>query len=346
MSASSWTITPERAKQIAFGDPYFSANQAILVQKDSDVTDARRPRGQDDRRAARHGRRRPRPRPSRARRSSAYDTSDDAFNALAQGRVDAAITDFPVVAYAAAQKPSLKVAAEVPGNLGLGLMFPQENTALRDAFNAGLAEIKADGTYDKIYEKWFGEAPTRSSRPARAGGAAPWTRSSISTSTGTRRGPTCRDLARGLLGHPPDRVPRRGALPGARPGARGDAPGRPRRHARAAGRIGGARACAASRSPTSTSSARCPALLVLLLMAGSFPFLPIPVVQDLTPFQIAFIGAGARRTPPTSPRSTGPASSRSTAGQTEAARSARDEPAARRCAWWCCRRPSAACCRR
>jgi polar amino acid transport system permease protein len=35
-----------------------------------------------------------------------------------------------------------------------------------------------------------------------------------------------------------------------------------------------------------------PALVVLLLMAGSFPFLPIPVVQDLTPFQIAFIGLG------------------------------------------------------
>lgn len=35
-----------------------------------------------------------------------------------------------------------------------------------------------------------------------------------------------------------------------------------------------------------------PALVVLLLMAGSFPFLPIPVVQDLTTFQIAFIGLG------------------------------------------------------
>lgn len=35
-----------------------------------------------------------------------------------------------------------------------------------------------------------------------------------------------------------------------------------------------------------------PALLVLVLMAGSFPFLPIPVVKDLTTFQIAFIGLG------------------------------------------------------
>ena len=34
-----------------------------------------------------------------------------------------------------------------------------------------------------------------------------------------------------------------------------------------------------------------PALLVLL-MAASFPFLPIPVIEDLTPFQIGFIGLG------------------------------------------------------
>lgn len=35
-----------------------------------------------------------------------------------------------------------------------------------------------------------------------------------------------------------------------------------------------------------------PALLVLLIMFASFPFLPIPVVQDLTEYQIGFIGLG------------------------------------------------------
>jgi len=35
-----------------------------------------------------------------------------------------------------------------------------------------------------------------------------------------------------------------------------------------------------------------PALLVLLLMAGSFPFLPIPIVKDLTTFEIGWIGLG------------------------------------------------------
>ena len=35
-----------------------------------------------------------------------------------------------------------------------------------------------------------------------------------------------------------------------------------------------------------------PALLVLVLMAGSFPFLPVPVIKDLSTFQIAFLALG------------------------------------------------------
>ena len=88
-----------------------------------------------------------------------YDIIDDAFNALAQGRVDGVVNDFAISAYAATQKPQLKVAAQVPTKEGYGLVFPKDNPALRDAFNTGLAKIKADGTYDEIYMKWFGEAP-------------------------------------------------------------------------------------------------------------------------------------------------------------------------------------------
>lgn len=159
MSASSWTITPERAKEVAFGDKYFSANQAILAQKDdTSITDEASLEGKTiavqrgtvgaDAAAKIPG--------ATVQR---FQNTDDAFNAVAQGRADAAITDYPVVAYAAAQKPTLTVTAEIPGDLGLGLMFPQSNPALKDAFNAGLAAIKADGTYDKIYATWFGDAP-------------------------------------------------------------------------------------------------------------------------------------------------------------------------------------------
>lgn len=154
MSASSWTITPERAEQVNFSEPYFSANQAILVSASSDIASPedltgttiavqRGTIGADE--AAK----------IEDAKVLRFENTDDAFNAVGAGRADAAITDYPVVAYAAAAKPTLKVAAQFPGTDGLGLMFPKGNTALLEAVNGALAELKADGTVDTIYEKWF-----------------------------------------------------------------------------------------------------------------------------------------------------------------------------------------------
>ncbi len=158
MSASSFSITPERATQVDFSDPYFTANQSLMVQADSDITSLDQLQGKTigaqrgttgaDLAATVPG--------ATIKR---YDIIDDAFNALAQGRVDGVVNDFAISAYAAAQKPQLKVVAQIPTQEGYGLVFPKDNPALRDAFNTGLAKIKADGTYDEIYTKWFGEAP-------------------------------------------------------------------------------------------------------------------------------------------------------------------------------------------
>jgi polar amino acid transport system substrate-binding protein len=158
MSASSFSITPERAKQIDFSDPYFTANQSILVKQGSDI------RTLDDLKGKRIGAQRGTTGADLAAtvqgaEVSRYELIDDAFNALAADRVDAVVNDFAVSAYAATKRDDFEVAAQVPTNEGYGLVFSKENPALRDAFNAGLAEIKANGTYDKIYQTWFGEAP-------------------------------------------------------------------------------------------------------------------------------------------------------------------------------------------
>jgi polar amino acid transport system substrate-binding protein len=158
MSASSFSITPERAKQIDFSDPYFTANQSILVKKGSDI------RTLDDLQGKRIGAQRGTTGADLAAtvqgaEVSRYELIDDAFNALAADRVDAVVNDFAVSAYAATKRDDFEVATQVPTDEGYGLVFSKENPALRDAFNAGLAEIKENGTYDEIYQKWFGEAP-------------------------------------------------------------------------------------------------------------------------------------------------------------------------------------------
>jgi polar amino acid transport system substrate-binding protein len=88
-----------------------------------------------------------------------YEIIDDAFNALAADRVDAVINDYAVSAYAAERRDDFEIVDRNPTVENYGLVFPKDNPALRDAFNAGLAEIRANGTYDEIFRKWFGEDP-------------------------------------------------------------------------------------------------------------------------------------------------------------------------------------------
>jgi ABC-type amino acid transport substrate-binding protein len=164
MSASSFSITPERAKQIDFGDPYFTATQSVMVKTGSDIA------GLDDLQGKKIGAQRGTTGADLAAtvpgaEVSRYELIDDAFNALAADRVDAVINDYAVSAYAATRRDDFEIVSKNPTIENYGLVFPKDNPALRDAFNAGLEEIKANGTYDEIYRKWFGETPPTGEDP-------------------------------------------------------------------------------------------------------------------------------------------------------------------------------------
>lgn len=158
MAASSITITPEREKNAIFSDPYFAANQSIMVKKGSAIATEADLEGktlgaQRGTTGADFAKKVP------GSTVKLYDEIDDAFTAVGSGRVDAVINDFAISAYATTSRPELEVVAEITTNESYGLMFAKENTALRDAFNGGLADIKADGTYATIYRKWFNTDP-------------------------------------------------------------------------------------------------------------------------------------------------------------------------------------------
>jgi polar amino acid transport system substrate-binding protein len=158
MSASSFSITPERAKQIDFSDGYFTATQSVMVKTGSGIT------GIDDLKGRRIGVQRGTTGADLADTVQGaevlrFEIIDDAFNALAGDRVDAVINDYAVSAYAAERRDDFEIVDRNPTIENYGLVFPKDNPALRDAFNAGLAEIRANGTYDEIHRKWFGEDP-------------------------------------------------------------------------------------------------------------------------------------------------------------------------------------------
>ncbi len=81
--------------------------------------------------------------------------------ALANGEVDAVIMDIPVNnKYVAAHPDEVKIAAEfvVEEPEQFAIAVAKGNAELLEKLDAGLANVKADGTYDALIDKYFGAA--------------------------------------------------------------------------------------------------------------------------------------------------------------------------------------------
>ena len=159
---SAMTITEEREQQIDFSDPYFNADQALLVASDSEVQSiddlAEAPVGVqagstgqieaeellDDEQIG---------------EVKPYTTIGEAFAALQDGKVEGVIYDL-----SAAHRKIMDNGGEIkfvePISTGeqYGIAFP-EDSPLVNPVNQALLEIKEDGTYKKLYKKWIGMPP-------------------------------------------------------------------------------------------------------------------------------------------------------------------------------------------
>jgi polar amino acid transport system substrate-binding protein len=160
--ASAATITPERAKEVDFSDPYFPSDQSLMVKKGSDVKTVDDLKGkvigaQLGTTGAAYAKDH-----TGAKSVRTYDLIDDAFNALEAGQVEAVINDCPVSKYAENAHTDLVVVRAIPTNEKYGFAFQKGSETLRSAFNKGLAEVKKDGTLAKIANKWLGAQPCKS----------------------------------------------------------------------------------------------------------------------------------------------------------------------------------------
>ena len=159
---SEMTITTESEEQIDFSEPYFNADQSLLVESDSDI------RSTDDLADATVGVQIGTTGAAEANKLKeegkiatvrTYNVVTDAFNALENGQVDAVINDFPVSADRASQSEGqLEIVQNIPTGEQYGIAFPTDSE-LRPRVNKALQEIKEDGTYEEIYQKWFNEKP-------------------------------------------------------------------------------------------------------------------------------------------------------------------------------------------
>ncbi|NQN92059.1 ABC transporter permease subunit [Streptococcus suis] len=94
-----------------------------------------------------------------------FDTGDLMYNSLATGAVNAVMDDEAVIQYAIQQGQdlSLDILGEPIGSFGFSVKKGSQYEYLVDDFNKALAEMKEDGTYETIMNKWFGSSDSSES---------------------------------------------------------------------------------------------------------------------------------------------------------------------------------------
>lgn len=158
--ASGMTIKPERQKEIDFTDPYYDSNQSLVMKAGSTYN------GPEDLAGKKIGVQSGTTGEAWAQENIPdaqivpFKNATEAFSAAAAGNVDAIVNDLPVSTELLKEDArGLEIVAQIPTGEQYGFAVSKDNPALRDAINEALAELKADGTYAEIYEKWFGVAP-------------------------------------------------------------------------------------------------------------------------------------------------------------------------------------------
>lgn len=164
MLASSITITDERKQTMDFTNPYFDAYQLIAVKESSKVAKF------DDLKKLKVGVQTGTTGDEAVTKLlgknntnvKRFESTPLALKELEAGGVDAVVADNGVVVNYVTNNPGAKFKtvsdkAFVPEQYGFAVK--KGNTELLEKLNKGLADIKADGTYDQIYAKYFGAAP-------------------------------------------------------------------------------------------------------------------------------------------------------------------------------------------
>lgn len=95
---------------------------------------------------------------SRGIRTIGYKTLDEMYRDLKNGSLDAIVADLPILSYyASSAGAGWMLMAGAPFNLeNLAILFPN-NSSLQENVNRTLLELREDGIYNDLHEKYFGK---------------------------------------------------------------------------------------------------------------------------------------------------------------------------------------------
>lgn len=154
------TITPERAEQMLFTDPYLENDQVVVVANGSDIKSISDLAGKTvglQKSSSAEEALEADPIADEVAEVVSYDENVSALQDLALGRTDAVVVDSVVANwYIADNDADYTILSESLSPEQYGVAVAKDNEELRDKLNEILAEIKSDGTGAKISEEWFG----------------------------------------------------------------------------------------------------------------------------------------------------------------------------------------------
>lgn len=157
IAVSSITINDEREELVDFSTPYYDSNLAIVTLASSDIASASDLSGK----------------PVGAQSGSTgeewakenlgdssytpYTGPTDALTALRAGKIQAVVLDAPVASdYVKEDAGTYKLVDEIATGEQYGIAINKDNPELKKAIDSALADMQADGTLDKLKNKWLG----------------------------------------------------------------------------------------------------------------------------------------------------------------------------------------------
>ncbi|NLT94707.1 MAG: basic amino acid ABC transporter substrate-binding protein [Clostridia bacterium] len=160
IAASGMSITPERLQQVDFSDPYIDAGLAIAVANNNETI-----KGVDDLKGTKvavqigttgAGKAQELLEAGLIKEIKTFPTVDVVMMELMNGGVDAVINDLPVTeAYISKQPGKIKVVGDVLESDSYGFAVRKGNTELLEKINAGLKNLKENGKFEEIQNKYF-----------------------------------------------------------------------------------------------------------------------------------------------------------------------------------------------
>ena len=153
---SAMDITDARAKQVSFSNAYYDSTASYVALKGkADLASAKTIGVQNGTTFQQYT-----AAETKQYNAKSYASLQDAILDLKNGRIDIIFGDTAVLSDMISKEPEIQFVGEKVTNKkyfgnGLGIAVNKSSNELLESLNKGLETVKANGEYQKIYDKWM-----------------------------------------------------------------------------------------------------------------------------------------------------------------------------------------------